>query len=160
MPNFRAQAAIFPGRCVVSGDTFRDRGKLAHDLLEHHHVRREGSAALEGESHVGHAPAVVFRAHQAVYWDAHVLQEDLAELALPGEGRQRADLHAVETHGDAEPADAAMLAGVWIRPNQQFTIVGDLGEGGPDLVTIEHVVVTVALRPGLERGQIGAGARL
>ena len=49
---------------------------------------------------------------------------------------------------------------VGIGAGQQHAEVGQVGPGGPHLLAGDHPVVAVALGPGGQRGQVGAGARL
>ncbi len=53
-----------------------------------------------------------------------------------------------------------MLGRVRVGAGQQEHVVRHVGHGGPYLLAVDHVVVAVAHRAGLQRGQIGAGLRL
>ncbi len=53
-----------------------------------------------------------------------------------------------------------MLGGVGVGPRQEEDVVGVLGLGRPDLLTVDDPLVSVQLRPGLERRQVGSCVRL
>ena len=63
-------------------------------------------------------------------------------------------------HGADEVGDALVLGGVGLGAGQQDPEVGQMGVGGPHLLTLHHPLVAVELGPGGQRGQVGPGAGL
>ena len=64
------------------------------------------------------------------------------------------------SHRNGERRDTAVLGHLLIGPGQDQTPVGLVGVAGPHLVAGDHVVVTLAVGPGTQRGQVGPGVRL
>jgi hypothetical protein len=60
--------------------------------------------------------------------------------------------------GHGEDGDALVLGGVGIGAGGQPDVVGVAGEGGEDLLAVDHPLVAVLDRLGGERGQVGARA--
>ena len=125
-----------------------------------------------GAGHVGHEPALVderglqYRpsgvqlTDQVLGGNAGVRQEHLVELRFAGDLVDRPDLDAGLTHGQHEEADALMFRHVPVGPGQQHAVVGGLGVRRPHLLSVDHPVVTVALGPSAQAGQIRARAGL
>ena len=63
-------------------------------------------------------------------------------------------------HVHQEVGDAAVLGRVRVGAGEHEHPVGVVRAGGPDLLAVDDVVVAVADGAGLERGEVGAGARL
>ena len=86
--------AAQPGRVVA--EERRAASATPCELAEQAHALEqladEGRAALEGQRHHGHAPAVVLLADPVGHRDAHVVEEQLGELGGPVDRAQRADL--------------------------------------------------------------------
>ena len=62
--------------------------------------------------------------------------------------------------GSISQRDAGVLRHVGIGAHEQLAEVADLAERAPDLLAGDHVVVAVADRPGAQRREVGARARL
>jgi hypothetical protein len=88
--------------------------------------------------------------------DAHVVEVHLVELRVPGDLLERLHGHARGVHVEEEVGDALVLGGSGIRPRQQHHPVRDVREGGPHLLAVDHVVLAVLDRAGLERCQVRA----
>ena len=63
-------------------------------------------------------------------------------------------------HRADEVGDAHVLGRRRVGAGQQDAPAGDVGVAGPDLLAVDDPLVAVALGPGGERGQVGAGTRL
>src|SRR5262245_8859702 len=155
-----AQRLVLPRRRVVARELLRELRALAQELLQLGDVGRPRGAALEAQRHVRDAPAVVLLADELLGRDAHVGEEHLREVALALQRRQRAHVDARQVHGHDHPADALVLRRARVRAHQQLAVVGDLAERSPDLVAVHDVVIAVAHRRRLQRGEVRAGGRL
>ena len=62
--------------------------------------------------------------------------------------------------GHDNDGDAPVVGGVGIGPAGQPDVVGLIGARRPHLLAVDHPLVAVSHRPGGERGQVGARARL
>ena len=92
---------------------------------------------------------------------SRAVEEHLAEFGGDTvDHPQRTLLHARLFHRDDERRDAAVALGVRIGAGQQQTPVGDIGVAGPDLVSLDDVVVTVAGGGGGQRREVRTGAGL
>jgi hypothetical protein len=117
------------------------------------------AAALVLQQPLGDGPAAVQRADQVLLRHLHVGEEGLAERRGAGDQPDRPHLDARIVHVDQQEADAlVLLAGV--GAHQAEAHVGPLAAGGPDLLAVDQEVVALVLGLGLQRGEVGAGARL
>ncbi|MNJ21628.1 hypothetical protein D3C77_159840 [compost metagenome] len=130
--------------------------------------RAAGAGIAHGPDHgplvrqqvFGHVPAAVQRAHQILFFHAHVVEEGLAEGRLAadqGDGPRR---HARRRHVEQHEADAQVLWRLGVGADQAEDPVGLVGVGGPDLLAVDDPVVAAILGAGLDRGEVGPGARL
>src|SRR3546814_5693302 len=69
----------------------------------------------------------------------------------------RADLDAGRVHRADEVRDALVLVLLGIGAGDEDAVGRELGEGGPDLLAVHHVLVAVAHGPRAEVGPVGAG---
>jgi hypothetical protein len=99
-------------------------------------------------------------ADDGVVADPGLGHEHLVEQRPAGHLPQRPDLHARLAHVEGEVGDALVLRHVRIGAGQQHAHVGDLPAGSPHLLPGHDPFVAVALGPGLQAGQVRAGARL
>ena len=102
-------------------------------------------------------PAVGF-ADDVGLRDADILEEDLVEAVALGHVDQRSHGNAGRVHAHHEHRDALVLGRVRVGASGEPAPVGDLGAGGPNLLAVDHVVVTVLDGASLERGKDGARA--
>ena len=116
--------------------------------------------ALVHEHRGGELPAGVQFADLPVLRDADVGEEHLVEVRPAVDLVDRADLDAGRLHVHDEHRQAGVLHLVGVGAGDDDAVVGDVGEGGPHLLTVEHPLVTVELGLGLQAGDVGAGARL
>ena len=70
----------------------------------------------------------------------------------------RADRYARRGHVDQQERDAFLFLALGRGPHQGEHHIGVLGVAGPNLGTVDDILVAVADRHGAERRQIGAGA--
>ncbi|MNE18700.1 hypothetical protein D3C80_1117500 [compost metagenome] len=118
------------------------------------------AGALVAEQVLGAGPALVLLADQVGHRHPHVVEEHLVDFVLAVQGDDRPHADAGAGHVDQQEGDAALLLGLRVGAHQAEDHVGVLAEGCPGLLAVDHVVVAVAHRAGLQRGQVGAGARL
>ena len=74
--------------------------------------------------------------------------------------RKRLDRHSGQLHVEQEVGDPRVPGRVGIRAGQQHHPVRDVGEGGPDLLPVDHPVVAILDGPRLQGGQVGPGIGL
>ncbi|MCY1414794.1 hypothetical protein D9M71_302530 [compost metagenome] len=118
------------------------------------------AGALVGEQVLGAGPALVLFAHAVGHRHLHIVEEHLVDFVIAVEGDDRPHADAGRGHVDQQEGNAALLLRLGVGAHQAEDPVGVLAEGGPGLLAVDHVVVTLAHRAGLQRGQVGTGARL
>ncbi len=116
--------------------------------------------AFAGQGGLGHAPAAVDLAHDVGRGDGDVGEEHLVEVGMAGDLPERPDLDARGGHVHDEVGDPGVLGDVGVGAGQQDAELGLVGAGVPDLLAVDDPGVTVALGPGAQAGQVGAGAGL
>src|SRR5215207_4634723 len=116
--------------------------------------------ALVAEQELGVVPALVLLPDEVLGRHAHVVEEDLVDLLAAVDGLDRADRDAGRLHVDEEEGDALLLLRRHVGAGQDEDPVGVLPERRPGLLAGDDVIVAVALRRRLERGEVGAGAGL
>ena len=99
-------------------------------------------------------------ADQVALGDLHVGEEGLAERAFAADQLDRPRLDAGRRHVDQHERDALVLLGRRVGAHQAEAPVGLVGVAGPDLLAVDQPVVALVLAPGLQRREVGAGARL
>ena len=85
--------------------------------------------------------------------------EHLVEVTFARDLPDRADFDSRLLHGEPEQRDPSVLRQVPVRPCQEQRVVGVLGAGGPDLLAVDDIGVTVQVGPRPESGEVGTGAR-
>ncbi|GCC45919.1 hypothetical protein chiPu_0030186, partial [Chiloscyllium punctatum] len=105
-------------------------------------------------------PAAIDGADDMRLRHADIVEEGFAERRIAGDQQDRFGRHALRGHVEQDEADAVVLLGRRIGAHQAEDPVGIVGVGGPDLLAVDDVVVTVADRAGLQRGEVRAGVRL
>ena len=92
------------------------------------------------------------------------VEVDLVEVDLAGDVGQRTDLDPGLVQVDEEVGDAPALGHTGVGARQQHPEVGQVGPGGPHLLTGHHPLVPTVgddpLGPGGQRGQVAAGTGL
>src|SRR6202008_3037603 len=81
-------------------------------------------------------------------------------LVAAVDGLDRPHRDAGRLYVDQEERDAFLLLRARVRAREAEDPVGVLRAGRPGLLSVDDVVVALALRAGLERGEIRARARL
>ncbi|MNE79969.1 hypothetical protein D3C80_1765000 [compost metagenome] len=76
------------------------------------------------------------------------------------QGNDRAYADARRGHVDQQEGDAPLLLGLAVGAHQAENHVGVLAQGGPGLLAVDHVVITLAHGAGLEAGQVRTGTGL
>ena len=145
-----------------------DAPPLAHqvdELVGGRAVAPQGAARrqrdpLVAERDLRQRPAVVLVADEVLGRQAHVGEEHLVEGVGAGHLHDRADLDAGRVHRADEVGDALVLRHIGVGAGDEDAELGEVGQRGPDLLAVDHVLVAVADRPGAEVGEVGAGAGL
>src|SRR5439155_838483 len=142
---------------VSSGPSVRSIGSPRQplDLLG-----EKGRAALEAERRHRHAPAVVQLTHHVAERDLHVVVEDLAEVALAGEGGDGANLDAGRVHRADDPRDAAVARRLGVGAHEELLELRHVREAGPYLLPADDQEVALDSGARLEARQVGARVRL
>ena len=129
-------------------------------LLEAPVAGRGRAPPLEPERRVGHLPAVVHAADDVLLRAARAVEEHLVELGGAVGLDDRPHLHSGLAHRHEQVGDALVLRRVRIGAGEQEGVVGVLGLGRPDLLAVDHPLLAVEHRRGLERGEVRARVRL
>ena len=114
---------------------------------------------FELEQALGDAPALVHFADEILLGHLHGVQEHLAEMGRSADERDRASFDALALHVDQQEGDAALLR-TGIGADERETPVGMIGARGPDLLPLDQIMIAHIDAFGLERGEVGTGARL
>ena len=80
--------------------------------------------------------------------------------ALAGDLADRPDLDAGLAHRAPEERDAPVLGDVPVGAGDEHPVLGLLAARRPHLLAVDDPLVAVALGPGLQAGEVGAGAGL
>ena len=125
-------------------------------------VRAAGADAgtLEEEGGLGDGPAVALPSDEVGGVADRVVEEDLVEHGVAGHLPQGPDGDAGLVEGEREPGDAGVLRDREVGAGEEHAVVGLHRHGAPDLLAVDDPAVAVALGPGGEPGQVGAGAGL
>src|SRR5206468_5889614 len=148
-----AAPAAWAGRGLRQPDQLVDPARQAHLLGE------EGRAALEAEGRHRHPPAVVQLAHHVAERDPHAVVEDLAEVALAGEGGDGAYLDARRVHRADDPGDAAVAWRPGVGAHEELLELRHLCEAGPHLLPGDDERVALDNGARLEAREVGARVR-
>jgi hypothetical protein len=81
-------------------------------------------------------------------------------LGDPVDHPERPLLYAGLAHGHGERRDPPVLGHVVVGAGQEKAPLGLVGVAGPDLLAREDEVVALAIGPGTQRGEVGAGIGL
>src|SRR5438034_5526290 len=164
-----ARAGEAPGDLVVvdgaapaawTGRGARERDQLVDPARQAHLLGEKGRAALEAERRHRHAPAVVQLTHHVAERDLHVVVEDLAEVALAGEGGDGANLDAGRVHRADDPRDAAVARRLGVGAHEELLELRHVREAGPYLLPADDQEVALDSGARLEARQVGARVRL
>ena len=90
-----------------------------------------------------------------------VVEEDLVELGLAGDLAQAANGHALGVHRHDEHRQALVLGHVGVGAREQQAVGGELGVGGPHLLSGQPpAAVVLQARSGLHGREVRAGGGL
>ena len=135
----------------------REGGQVGHQLHRVEHLADEGRAPLEAERDHRHPPAVVLVTDPVGHRDAHVVEEDLAELGAAPDRLQAGGCRSPECpSGTMTQEMPSVLGGVGVGADEHLAVLGHVGVAGPDLLAVDHVLVAVPHGPGAQAGQVGA----
>ena len=144
------------GLAVGAGD-----GEHLVPLVEEHQVLAERRRApLEAERAHRHPPAAVDLADDVVGVGGRAGEEHLVELGVAGDLVDRADLDAVLAHRHEQVRDALVLGRLTVRAGQHEAPVGPVGLRRPHLLALDRPAAVDELGPGLDVGEVRAGAGL
>jgi hypothetical protein len=116
--------------------------------------------ALVCQQRLGIGPALVLLADQVFDRHANVVELHLVQAVVVVDGLDRVDLDALGLHVDEQEADTVLLLALAAGAHEAEDPVRVLRIGGPDLGSVDHVVIAIQLGPGLQGGEVGAGAGL
>ena len=88
-----------------------------------------------------------------------IVKESLAKWRCAGNQLDRLGRDALAGHIEQQERNAFMLL-VLVGAGQAENPVGLIGIAGPDFLAVDQIMVALIDRAGLQRGQIGTGARL
>src|SRR5439155_11960866 len=144
------------------GGALTDQGEepLDADLRLHLLLEEVARAALVGKRVHRDPPAAVLRSDHVVARDGDGVEEDLVELGAARQLPERPDGDARRLHVDDEIGDAAVLRRRRVGAGEADRPAREPREARPDLLPRETVAVALALGPGADGGQVGAGAGL
>src|SRR5690606_21848919 len=119
-------------------------------------------APLEREGAHGDLPALALAADDVGRRRAGAVEEDLVELAVPGDLDDGPHLDPRLAHGHEQVGDAGVAAGGVARPGagEDEAPVGPEGVRRPHLLAVDHPLVAVELGPGGDVGQVAPRAGL
>ena len=89
----------------------------------------------------------------------HIVEERLAEGGLAGNQHDRLGRHTFAGHVEQHEGNALVLF-ILVGAGEAEDPVGLVSIAGPDFLAVDDKVIAFIHRTGLQRGQIGAGARL
>ena len=115
-------------------------------------------AFVADRSH-GDLPPLTGGSDHLVGGDDGIREEDLVELAVAVGLDDGPYLHAGLVEIDDQRRDALVTRGVRVGPGQQQAPVGPGGVAGPDLLAVDHIVVSAEAGPGGQGRQIRPGSR-
>ena len=92
--------------------------------------------------------------------DLRIVEEDLGEGLLVVQLLDRSHRHARRVEGNENEGETPVTGRVRIRPEHSEEPVGEGSPAGPGLLAVDHVVVAIANRSGLDVRHVGAGVRL
>ena len=124
------------------------------------HADPGDAGALIAKQEFGVVPALVLFAHQILDRHFDVIEEHFVDLVAAFDGDDRPHRNALRLHVDQQERNAGLLLGGGIGAHQTEDPVGILRQRGPGLLAVDDVFVAAPFRLGLQRGEIGAGARL
>src|SRR5207247_10410486 len=104
-------------------------------------------------------PAVRQLAHHVAERDPHAVVEDLAEVALAGEGGDGAYLDARRVHRADDPGDAAVAWRPGVGAHEELLELRHLCEAGPHLLPGDDERVALDDGARLEAREVGARVR-
>ena len=116
--------------------------------------------ALVAEQIFGDVPAPVLLIDEVALFSARVGEVGLAEGRVAADQLDRPRLHARLVHIEQNEADALVLRRVGISTDEAEDPVGLVGVAGPDLLTVDDIVIAPIHRLRLQAGEVGARARL
>ena len=140
------------------------RRERAHDVLQlleqpRQHADAADLDALEVERHHGVVEAHAAGADQVILRHPHVVEEH----RIGADVRHRPDalhLDAGTIHRHDDHRDALVLARLGLGAHRHPVVGGGVGAGVPDLLAVDHPLVTVQLGARAEGRQVGTGVGL
>src|SRR6266540_1769838 len=144
------------GRAVL----VRDVDEIGQLALERQLLRQECRPALEAQRRHRDLPAVVHLADDVLLVGTGVVEEDLVELGRARHLLERPCRDAVLLHRDEQVRDPLVGGRLGIGAHDCEAPVGPVGERRPDLLPVDHPLVTVEHGAGLDVREVGTGVRL
>ncbi len=100
-------------------------------------------------------PAAANLAQPLAVGDAHVGEIDFVEARLAVDLLDRTDLDTLRFHVEEEHGHPLMLRHRGIGTRDQDAEIGKVRAAGPNLLAVDHPVLTVAFGPRAQAGEIG-----
>ena len=119
-------------------------------------VDSEMPIRLVGEGAHRDHPSLAFGAEAILGRHAHVIEEDLVEAHLSGKIGDRLHFDARRIHRHQQASDPAVFPHFLRRSHHHVDPLRRVGEGGPDLLTVDHVFVALEFRPTGQGGEVAA----
>src|SRR6266508_1434320 len=151
LPDVRVRAERVAGRIGHAADV----GDEIVDRLGGVHPSGGDGDTLERQGAHGNSPAAVHLSHDRVVGHEHVVEEDLVELRLAEQVRERPDRHTLAVHRQQEVRDALVprpAAGA----GEQDRVRRQLGAAGPDLLALDPPAALDLRGPGPQRCEVRA----
>src|SRR3546814_17383369 len=108
---------------------------------------------------LGHRPALILGAEPVRLRDADVVEEDLVQLMVAGEGADRLDADARRGHVEQQETDPRLWLALGRGTDEAEHAVGEMGVGGPDLRAVADILPAIEVGAHLERGATRPRAR-
>ena len=135
---------------------------------ELHCVRQRSTAAgglghrkpLLHQSRNGHRPTAIDCTEAGGIGNSNIGKENFAELTATGRLLDWPHFNAGSLHINKEVRHTLMLGHRGVSTRNNYPVIGDMGPGCPDLLTIEHPILTVTNRAETNAPKVRTGGRL
>src|SRR5215831_6071457 len=152
LSDFLAHHRVCSGRYALIGAA---TSQLQHVLEEELRAGRDCQySAFVGQRRCGVIPTAIEFTNQVLLRDTDVFEEDFVEVGSSGHLSQRLDGNARALHVHDQVADTSMLGGIGSGADQEEAEISVVRSTSPDLLAIDHKVVTVLYRPRLYAGKV------
>ena len=137
-----------------------ERGELSHLHLERGLEGEAERSALVEQGRHRHLPAPADLAEQVLRGHLHAVEEDLVELGLTGDLRERANFDTGGLHVDDQVRKPRVAGGLGVAPREQDAEAREVRERRPHLLPVDDEVAVLLARARAYTREVGARARL